>query len=64
MYRAGLLQNFLVNMVGPVGSDRRDYESLEFYITEDEGLMHGKASGGGRFAVKVPGGGEVVEGGF
>lgn len=51
-------------MVGPVGSDRRDYESLEFYITEDEGLMHGKASGGGRFAVEVTGGGEVVEGGF
>lgn len=61
---AGFVEDFLVDVIGPVRSYGRDYEGLEFDVAEDEGAVHGEAGGGGGFAVEIAGGGEVVEGGF
>jgi len=59
-----LVQDFLPDVVCPVGSDGRDEEGLQLDVGKDEGAVHADPGGGGGFAVEIPGAGEVVEGVF
>lgn len=60
----GVVEDFLPDVVGPVGGDGGKEEGLQADVLVDEGVVHAGGGGGGGFAVEVAGGGEVVEGGF
>ena len=59
-----MVEDFGVDVVGPVGGDGSEDEGLEGYVGVEEGAVHGEGGGGGCFAVEIAGEGHVVEGGF
>ncbi len=58
----GVVEDFLPDVVGPVGGDGGEDEGLQADVVVDEGVVHAGASGRSGFAVEVARGGEVVEG--
>ena len=64
LYGEGVVEDFLPDVVCPVGRDRRDDERLEGDIGCKEVAVHRDGGSSCGFAVKVAGGGEVVNCGF
>ena len=61
---AYLLQDFLPDIIGPMGGNRCEEERLQFDVTEHEVVVHADLSTSGSFTVEVSTTGEVVQGRF
>ena len=57
-----MVQDFLPDIVSPVGCDWADEESLELDVASHEFTMHAHTCGCGSFAVEISTAGEVVQG--
>ena len=56
-----LLENFLPDVIGPVGGYWGKEEGLEFNVAKNEDAMHPDAGSRRSFAVEISGAGKVVK---